>query len=132
MMSRHRSHFIGNGEVLLVFMGDTRFDDEIIRGPIFEDEIVSKALDFYAVDEAVSFERFDRERRTSEDVTEDVALAYIDDADARGVDVDEDTAPAFVRNSEAFEVRERMPAVPCRDPYSEHRTYHTIGGSVVG
>lgn len=99
-----QNYFIGTNEVLLAFSDDPDYEDVIIRGPIFKSDILKPSTDFYGADYAASFERYDRESRRSESVTEDIAQAWLKahESDLTYTVDDEDIMPVFVRTSSVW------------------------------
>lgn len=72
-------------------------------------------------DDWVKVWRFDEESETLENITEELAAAYIDANPGTG----EDTAPLFVRNSEAMDLHLASfePPINMRREYGTYSTY---------
>lgn len=123
--------FINDREVLLIH---SRYGDGI---RIDETDILAKTYDTIEDvvallnDEVVKVIRFDTEDpRNSEDITDDLAQAYLDNQTPYLWDAS--TLPEYVQESLSWENYCEEANASRIDPVAEHGTYHVHGGRVVG
>lgn len=131
-----RTPFINPQEMLLVA---ARFDSgtEWIGHPAENFDTADEVADTYGNDENVEFWRVDLTTKTIEDVTEDVAKAYLRLAEnGEKTPEDEDVIPIFVACSEAWaefcETYEEPEDFSPATMKGSNGSIHAHNGSVVG
>lgn len=127
-----RTPFINPQEMLLVA---SRFDSgtEWIGHPAENFDTADEVAETYGNNESVEFWRVDLATKTIEDITEDVAKAYLRlKENGEKTPEDEDVIPIFVACSEAWSdfCQDFVPPMTDREVRRQYGTYHTSNGSV--
>ena len=124
-----RSQFINRNETLQIWTrhkDGTRIDESDDHGTIYRtvDDVLNRCDE-----DTTRIVRYDLDTLTGEDVTEEIAAAYIDLH--QPCSWEEDTLPIFVKESGAWE-NECSDEQPAIDLVKEYGTLHTHQGRVVG